>query len=73
MAQEFVMSYLHKGVYYVVNFVIMLIHGKSVTGKQMSVEEIMQDVTSYLPFIEASGGGITVSGGEPLLQIPIFN
>lgn len=29
----------------------------------------MQDVTCYLPFIEASGGGITVSGGEPLLQL----
>jgi pyruvate formate lyase activating enzyme len=38
-------------------------------GKQMSVNEIIQDLTSYLPFIEASGGGITVSGGEPLLQI----
>lgn len=39
------------------------------TGKQMSVDEIIQDLSSYLPFIEASGGGITVSGGEPLLQI----
>ena len=38
-------------------------------GKPMSVEEIIQDLTSYLPFIDASGGGITVSGGEPLLQI----
>ena len=27
---------------------------------------------SYLPFIQASGGGITVSGGEPLLQIPFL-
>ena len=35
----------------------------------MTVEEVMQDVTCYLPFIEASGGGITVSGGEPLLQL----
>ncbi|WP_428908528.1 pyruvate formate-lyase-activating protein [Niallia sp. Krafla_26] len=42
------------------------------TGKQMSVDEIMQDVISYLPFIEASGGGITVSGGEPLLQLPFL-
>ena len=38
----------------------------------MSVAEIMKDLTSYLPFIEASGGGITVSGGEPLLQIPFL-
>ncbi|MFT8322969.1 MAG: pyruvate formate-lyase-activating protein [Bacillus sp. (in: firmicutes)] len=42
------------------------------TGKQMSVKEIMDDLQSYLPFIEASGGGITVSGGEPLLQIPFL-
>jgi pyruvate formate lyase activating enzyme len=38
-------------------------------GKEMTVQEIMDDVLSYLPFFEASGGGITVSGGEPLLQI----
>ena len=38
-------------------------------GKEITVEEVMQDVTCYLPFIEASGGGITVSGGEPLLQL----
>lgn len=42
------------------------------TGKRMSVDEIMEDVLSYLPFIEASGGGITVSGGEPLLQMPFL-
>lgn len=38
-------------------------------GKVMTVDELMQDLESYLPFIQASGGGITVSGGEPLLQI----
>ncbi|WP_062352950.1 pyruvate formate-lyase-activating protein [Bacillus kwashiorkori] len=38
-------------------------------GKEMTVHEIMNDVLDYLPFFEASGGGITVSGGEPLLQI----
>jgi pyruvate formate lyase activating enzyme len=42
------------------------------TGKQMSVSEIIDDLKTYLPFIEASGGGITVSGGEPLLQIPFL-
>lgn len=42
------------------------------TGKQMSVSEIIDDLQTYLPFIEASGGGITVSGGEPLLQIPFL-
>lgn len=42
------------------------------TGKKMSVSEIITDLKSYLPFIQASGGGITVSGGEPLLQIPFL-
>lgn len=42
------------------------------TGKQMTVAQIIEDLTSYLPFIESSGGGITVSGGEPLLQIPFL-
>jgi pyruvate formate lyase activating enzyme len=42
------------------------------TGNTMSVSEIIHDLQTYLPFIEASGGGITVSGGEPLLQIPFL-
>jgi pyruvate formate lyase activating enzyme len=42
------------------------------SGKQMTVSEIMDDLMSYLPFIQSSGGGITVSGGEPLLQIPFL-
>ncbi|WP_400247871.1 pyruvate formate-lyase-activating protein [Niallia sp. JL1B1071] len=42
------------------------------TGKQMSVMDIINDLKTYLPFIEPSGGGITVSGGEPLLQIPFL-
>ncbi len=35
----------------------------------MSVEEIVTDVQKYIPFINASGGGVTVGGGEPLLQL----
>ncbi|MBM7659907.1 pyruvate formate lyase activating enzyme [Bacillus mesophilus] len=38
-------------------------------GRDMTVEEIISDVMDYLPYFESSGGGITVSGGEPLLQI----
>ena len=37
-------------------------------GKEMSVEELVDDILNYLPFFQASGGGVTVSGGEPLLQ-----
>ncbi|MFF2876124.1 pyruvate formate-lyase-activating protein [Gottfriedia sp. NPDC057991] len=42
------------------------------TGKKMSVSEIINELESYLPFIQPSGGGITVSGGEPLLQMPFL-
>ncbi|MDA7027975.1 pyruvate formate-lyase-activating protein [Bacillus sp. CLL-7-23] len=42
------------------------------TGKQMSVSEIVDDIQTYLPFFQSSGGGITVSGGEPLLQLPFL-
>ncbi|MCJ7843538.1 pyruvate formate-lyase-activating protein [Lederbergia sp. NSJ-179] len=37
-------------------------------GKEISVEELMQDIQDYLPFLQASNGGVTVSGGEPLLH-----
>ena len=37
-------------------------------GNKMSVSEIVKDVVKYKPYMQFSGGGITVSGGEPLLQ-----
>lgn len=42
------------------------------SGREVTVAEIMKELESYLPFIKPSGGGITVSGGEPLLQIPFL-
>ncbi|WP_087023008.1 pyruvate formate lyase 1-activating protein [Thaumasiovibrio subtropicus] len=37
-------------------------------GKEVSVEEIMKEVLTYRHFINASGGGVTASGGEAMLQ-----
>ncbi len=37
-------------------------------GREVTVEEIMQDLLSYRRFIDASGGGLTASGGEAMLQ-----
>src|SRR5699024_3836178 len=37
-------------------------------GKKITVEEILADIKDYLPFFQASKGGVTVSGGEPLLH-----
>lgn len=37
-------------------------------GIRVSVAEVLDKIERYRGFYEASGGGITVSGGEPLLQ-----
>lgn len=43
--------------------------GKAVSyGHRLSVEEILQEVLQDEEFYRQSGGGVTVSGGEPLLQ-----
>ncbi len=36
--------------------------------KTITVAQVLADLNKYRRFYEASGGGITVSGGEPLLQ-----
>lgn len=38
-------------------------------GKQMDVKEVMKEIDKDLEFYDESEGGITLSGGEPLLQI----
>jgi len=38
-------------------------------GKRMSVEQVMEEVVRDKPFYDNSGGGVTLSGGEPLLQL----
>lgn len=39
-----------------------------VTGKEMTAEMVMSEVRRDRIFYEESGGGLTISGGEPLLQ-----
>ena len=41
---------------------------KTVSGKTMTVDEIINDVMEDVDFYRESGGGVTLSGGEPLLQ-----
>lgn len=38
-------------------------------GFQYSVNETLTKIKRYIPYFTKTGGGITVSGGEPLLQI----
>ena len=44
-------------------------NGKRITyGREMTVEELLPELLEDAEFYRASGGGVTVSGGEPLLQ-----
>ena len=38
------------------------------SGKTITVTEVIKEIEEYRSFYDSSGGGITVSGGEPLLQ-----
>lgn len=39
-----------------------------IVGKEMSVEEVLKDILKDKVFYDESGGGVTFSGGEPLMQ-----
>lgn len=41
---------------------------REVAGRHMSVEQVLAVAERDRPFYEDSGGGVTLSGGEPLLQ-----
>lgn len=43
-------------------------HALKISAKQMSVVDVMAVVEPDRPFYRRSGGGVTLSGGEPLLQ-----
>lgn len=40
-------------------------------GENMSSDTLMSKILRFRPYFERSGGGVTFSGGEPLLQ-PVF-
>ncbi|MFE0559872.1 pyruvate formate-lyase-activating protein [Paenibacillus sp. NPDC058910] len=39
-------------------------------GREMTVEDVLAEIEPYLSYYRSSGGGLTVSGGEPTLQYP---
>lgn len=39
-------------------------------GKVVSVDDVLAEIEPYISYYKGSGGGITVSGGEPTLQAP---
>jgi pyruvate formate lyase activating enzyme len=42
----------------------------TVIGREMTVEDVLHDVGQDAVFYRRSGGGLTLSGGEPLAQAP---
>ena len=41
---------------------------EELVGREISVKHLMQEILKEKTFMEESGGGVTFSGGEPLLQ-----
>lgn len=37
-------------------------------GKEVTIDELMEEIKKYKSYMRYSGGGVTASGGEPLLQ-----
>jgi len=42
-------------------------------GKELTVKEVMREVDKDSPFYDESKGGVTISGGEPLMQIDFLD
>lgn len=38
------------------------------SGREVTVREVMEQIEREIPFYDESGGGVTFSGGEPLMQ-----
>ncbi len=41
---------------------------RSITGREISADELIDTITRDIPFYRNSGGGVTFSGGEPFHQ-----
>jgi pyruvate formate lyase activating enzyme len=41
---------------------------KLVDGKEVTAAEIIEEALKYRSYMRCSGGGVTVTGGEPLMQ-----
>jgi len=39
-----------------------------VVGRYLDVEEVIKEISADIPYYQSSGGGVTISGGEPLMQ-----
>jgi len=46
---------------------------EEIVGRVVNVIEIMNEIKKDIIFMEQSNGGVTFSGGEPLMQIDFLN
>ncbi len=42
---------------------------REVVGREISVDALMEELERDIPFYDQSGGGVTFTGGEPMLQV----
>ncbi|MCL4394349.1 MAG: glycyl-radical enzyme activating protein [Chloroflexi bacterium] len=45
---------------------------REIVGREMTVEQVMQEIEKDVAFYDESRGGVTFSGGEPLMQAPFL-
>ncbi len=45
----------------------------TIVGREMSLDEVVKEIDKDLIFYDESDGGVTFSGGEPLLQLDFLN
>ena len=48
--------------------VVCSAQGRALVGKEMTVDEVMNEVLRDKTFYDNSGGGVTLSGGDPVMQ-----
>lgn len=41
-------------------------------GQELGVDEVLAEIRKYRKFLKITGGGVTISGGEPLVQAPFL-
>ncbi len=46
---------------------------RNVIGSEIHLDEVMKEIEKDIPFYEESKGGVTFSGGEPMLQIDFLS
>ncbi len=74
MVREFVRPFSLKAVHFDAGGATILKATKSFTmnkdeiGKEISVDELMNEISKDRVFYEESSGGVTFSGGEPMMQ-----